>query len=74
MEEEITKVQKEGLLMRYVPIIALAFIIAVFSPVPITSTDLSMHISGIATGFGIAYLLIFLNKWRKQNGQIIDQK
>lgn len=73
-EKEVRKVKKDGLLLRYVPIIAVAFIIAMFSPVPITSSDLSMHISGIATGFGIAYIIIFLTKWRSLDVNEAEQK
>lgn len=45
------------------PVIALAFILAVALPGSITPEQFPEHMTGIALGFGIAWLLKFLMDW-----------
>lgn len=59
--------QKKKLLSKDIPVIVLAFVLAFLFPQPVSPENFSQHISGIAIGFGIAWLMKFYMDWKKLN-------
>jgi hypothetical protein len=56
---------KSDVLKKDLPIIILAFSIAVLVPSPISDGDVTQYAAGIALGFGFAWLLVFWKKWKE---------
>lgn len=60
---------EKKLLSANIPVIAIAFILAFAIPDPVNVDNFMSHVSGIALGFGIAWLLKFLGDWKKLKTQ-----
>ena len=56
---------KGSLMKKDLPVITLAFILAFSLPHSVTPDTFPEHMTGIALGFGVAWLLKFLIDWSK---------
>jgi hypothetical protein len=58
--------EKQNLLKRYVPVIMGSFALAFIIPDhQFTPENINQYISGVATGFGLAWTGFLMRRWRK---------